>query len=331
MATAVDTEKNAGTLSAVIVIPTHDESAFIVGLLDSIEHYGPPDAQIIVVDNGSTDGTPEIAAVRGATVIRMESRVFPSVARNIGVENSDPTRQLIVFLDADVELTPQWKAEWSAQLQSLQANPMQITGAAYDISKRPSWIERVWFAPMRDRARSYVPGGNIVTTRTLFSALNGFDARLETGEDVDFCTRARRLGAPIALNNGFKVHHEGFPKDVAHFMKRERWHGTGDLTTFRHAIHSRVVQLTAIFIILHVFGIAAAAVAAATASSYLPTWICAAGIAALSVAGAARAVRGGGRPPGIRAIALMYVYYVGRALSIRDVLRRRLFPPRINT
>lgn len=316
-----------GAGSALIVIPAHNESAFIGELLESIGQYGPPNAEVIVVDNGSTDDTAKVAAAHGGTVVSVRSRIFPAAARNIGVERATSHGELLVFLDADVVLTPQWRREWLAQMASLQASPMQITGAPYDISSKPSWIETVWFAPMHDRKSSYIPGGNIVTTRTLFSSLNGFDARLETGEDVDFCIRARRHGASVAANHGFKVHHEGFPKDIRHFMQRERWHGTGDLTTFRHALTSRIVWATTIFVMLHLLGTGTAVYAATTGGSFLPAWICAAGLVALCVVGAVKAV-GGGRPPGIRTVALMYVYYLGRALSMWDALRRAILPTR---
>lgn len=328
MAMTTETETNEESLSTVVVIPAHNEGAFIGALLDSLEHYGPPDAQIIVVDNGSTDETAKVAIAHGVTVARVQSKVFPAIARNIGVEHSDPKKKIIVFLDADVELTPQWQEEWLTQINSLKMNPMQITGAACDVSKNPSWIERVWFAPMRNRKISYVPGANIITTRILFSTVNGFDTRLETGEDVDLCARARRLGASVLVNNGFKVHHEGFPRDIAHFLKRERWHGKGDLASFRHAVHSRVMRITAVFITLHALGIGAAVDAATTGGSYLMTWICLAGITAVCVAGAMKVVGNVNRAPNIGAIAIMYVYYVGRALSIWDTIRRAMFPPR---
>lgn len=317
-------EKETQNDLAVIVIPTHNEHTYIGGLLDSIERYAPRNSQVIVVDNGSTDETPTIALARGVTVIRLPSRVFPGVARNIGIKSSDPERDLVVFLDADVELTPEWQAEWLAQVDSLKTNPLQLTGATYEISRNPSWLERVWFAPMRLREKSYIPGGNIITTRTLFHSLGGFDIRLQTGEDVDFCARARRLGASVLLNSQFKVHHEGFPKNVAHFLKRERWHGSGDLTTLQRAIKSRVVLATSLFVLLHAAGITAAIWAAANSGNYLTTGVCAFGIVLLCAVGAARAVGASGRPPGVSAMAVMYIYYVGRALSLWDALRRML-------
>ena len=321
------TEANEIHLSsaAVVVIPAHNEAAFIGGTLDSVRRYGPPHAQVIVVDNGSTDDTAEIATRHGANVVRIHSRLFPAAARNIGADTAKPPGSLLVFLDADVVLTPQWQTEWLAQIESLRINPMQITGAAYDISKQPSWIERVWFAPLRARKSSYVPGGNIVTTRALFSSLKGFDAKLETGEDVDLCNRAKRLGASVILNDGFKAHHEGFPKDIHRFIKRERWHGIGDFTTFQHAIRSRVVWATAIFVTLHAIGIGTALYAAMAGSSFLPAWLCAAGIVALCLIGAKRAV-GNNHIFSVGATALMYIYLLGRTLSMWDALRRSLFP-----
>lgn len=313
--------------SAVIVIPARNEEEFIGGLLHSIGLYGPPDAELIVVDNASTDSTGEIAREHGARVVRVPDRLFPGAARNLGVERSASCRSILIFLDADVEITPRWQAEWSAQVASFETNPMQITGAAYAISKHPSWLERAWFAPMRARKRSYVPGGNIVITRTLFTALGGFDARLETGEDVDLAVRARELGASVILNDGFQAHHEGFPKSLGPFLNRERWHGRGDLASLERLTRSRIVWATSAFILVHLLGMAFLLQAVITRRTLLPVEVCLAAIAALCLLGTRMALGDGIEWSRFgAAIVIMYVYYVGRSLSIWDAVWRVLVP-----
>lgn len=86
-----------------IVIPAFNASATIGRLLDSIHASTIRPAEIIVVDDGSTDNTAEMSRQRGAWVIRQEN-AGPATARNVGVANVRHER--ILFLDADVVLEP---------------------------------------------------------------------------------------------------------------------------------------------------------------------------------------------------------------------------------
>jgi glycosyltransferase involved in cell wall biosynthesis len=312
---------------ASIIIPAHNEGKFIRRLIQSIRQYGPPGAEIIVVDNGSVDQTAQLAGEEGATVIRSSTRVFPAVARNIGAERSDPRRDILIFLDADVELTEEWHAEWSARAPSLRTDPMQVTGAICEVSRHPTWIERRWFSPMRTRNRAHVDGANIIIARALFDLLQGFDACLETGEDVDLCARANKLGARVVLNNGFKVHHEGGPKTIGSFVRRERWHGTGDFVTMRRVIRSPVALASAAFAVFHVCAVIAVLHLLIVGRGWSAVAVCAVGIIGLCLAGVARIFPKSTLATRLAAIPLMYLYYYGRSLSMMDAVRRLLVGP----
>jgi len=307
-----------------IVIPAYNEGSFLPGLLRSIRQYGPPEAQVIVVDNGSTDDTAAVAAAHGAAVIRLDSKVFPSCARNFGVERSNPNAQLLVFLDADVELTAEWGREWRAKAASLRSEPMQITGDLYHVSKRPSWIERTWFARLRGRKPAYINGGNLITTRTAFDRVRGFDQRLETAEDVDFCARAARCGITIVLSDGFKVHHEGYPKTLALFVKRERWHGTGDFRSLQSVLKSKVALTTLAFVLLQVCALVALTSGLVTGVGYSVAAACGAAVVLLCLAGAVFKLPGSGSALLLQAVPVMYLYYLGRSFSAWDAMRRIL-------
>ena len=306
--------------SATVVIPAYNESRYIGSLLESIERCGPQGAEVIVVDNGSTDGTYDIAAAHGATVVRLESRVFPSLARNLGVARADPRTEVLVFLDADVELTPQWRDEWRDTCAALQTGPMQITGGTCDVSKRPSWIERVWFVSMRQRKRTDLDGANLITSRKLFQEIGGFDATLETAEDVDICARARKHGARILLNNGLHVHHEGYPKTIASFVRRERWHGRGALVSFTHMLGSPVTLATIAFVTLHLLALALLLATISSALSYVAPLTCVAFIFGLCLASVLKKFPHQSLAALPQTLFVMYVYYVGRSLSIWDAI-----------
>lgn len=112
-------------LSVSVIIPTYNRAAFIGAAVQSaLDQTRTPD-EIIVVDDGSTDETPEILAAFGAPVrmIHQENR-GRSAARNAGLRAA--TSDAIVFLDSDDLLEPQF-VERCAEL--LERHP--DVGVAY--------------------------------------------------------------------------------------------------------------------------------------------------------------------------------------------------------
>jgi len=82
-----------------VVLPCLDEAAALPGVLAAL----PAGYRAIVVDNGSTDGSPEIAAAHGATVVH-EPRKGYGAAVHTGLEHA--RTDVVCFLDADGSLDP---------------------------------------------------------------------------------------------------------------------------------------------------------------------------------------------------------------------------------
>jgi glycosyltransferase involved in cell wall biosynthesis len=307
-------------LSSVIsiVVPAHNEARFLRGLLQSIQRFAPAGVETVVVDNGSSDDTSSIAQNHGCRVTRLDRRAFPSVARNAGVRAS--SGDVLVFLDADIELTAEWGATLSAIVESLRASPMVVTGDQYHISQRPSWLERVWFDALRAKTPTYIDGGNLITTRAVFDRIGGFAEHLETSEDVDFCTRAVSHGAQLQVNQGFRVFHEGYPKTASGFVRRERWHGRSDFRNVRSVVRSKVAVAAVAFIVLHV------ALAVSLVSSilfeqgYQAAGVFLALILLLCLASCLQKFRRNSLSRTFANLPVMYLYYVGRSRSALDAL-----------
>ncbi len=233
-----------------IIIPAYNEEEFLQALLESINQHVEVPVEVIVVDNGSTDNTLTIAEKFNCITVNMGKKSFPSVVRNAGVLES--TGDYLVFLDADIVITKQWADELKLLIERPETLTEKfITGASYHISQEPSWIEKYWFEPLSKKKKTYINGGNIVTTLSVFNIINGFDETLETGEDVDFCVRASNNGINVILNDKWKVFHEGFPKTIRAFIKRESWHGKGDLLNLKRFISSKIAIASVIFLLLH--------------------------------------------------------------------------------
>lgn len=82
-----------------VVLPCLDEAAALPGVLGAL----PPGFHAIVVDNGSRDGSPEVAAQLGATVV-VEQRRGYGAAVHTGLEAA--SSDIVCFLDADGSLDP---------------------------------------------------------------------------------------------------------------------------------------------------------------------------------------------------------------------------------
>lgn len=315
-----ETKESSETIPPAIIIPAHNEQKYLKNLLDSIRLYGPRNSQVIVVDNGSTDDTACIATAFGAKLVKTPERLCPSQARNLGVANVDQHREVLIFLDADVELTSEWQAEWNRTASLLAENRLQVTGGTYDVSKLPCWLERNWFAPMRSRKWSHINGGNLLTTKTLFHSIGGFDTSLETGEDVDFCARSHQTGAGVVINDGFRVRHEGYPKTLKGFIKRERWHGAGDFVSMKHVFRSQVAIATVLYATLHLALLATLVDCLITRKMLFMPLLCVSAITALCLVSALRMLPRARYGVIAQATCVMYFYYLGRSLSLIDAL-----------
>ena len=88
-----------------IVIPSHNEARHLPKLLRSIDNLLMSlfDPQIVVVDNGSSDGTQELLKDMCLVLKRIEKKEFPSIVRNFGTQFA--ANEVLIFLDADTEVT----------------------------------------------------------------------------------------------------------------------------------------------------------------------------------------------------------------------------------
>lgn len=112
-----------------MVLPCLDEAAALPGVLAAL----PPGYHAIVVDNGSTDGSPDVARVHGATVV-LEARRGYGAAVHTGLEAS--TGEIVCFLDADGSLDP-------GELPALVA-PVRDGTADLAVGRRVPVSRRVW-------------------------------------------------------------------------------------------------------------------------------------------------------------------------------------------
>jgi glycosyltransferase involved in cell wall biosynthesis len=163
-----------------VVLPCLDEAAALPGVLADL----PAGYRAIVVDNGSTDGSPEVAAAHGATVVH-EPRKGYGAAVHTGLEHA--RTDVVCFLDADGSLDP---GELVGLVGAVGA------GAQLAVGRRVPVSRGVW--PWHARA------GNLVLATILrrrgLPVSDIAPARAARRQDLlDLGVRDRAFGYPLEL------------------------------------------------------------------------------------------------------------------------------------
>lgn len=215
------------------IIPAMNEASMIVGALDSIRRLQPSEtlevAEVIVVDSGSVDATPELAQAAGCCVISA-SPGNVSASRNLGAAAA--VGDVLAFVDADCELPDNWLLLCGEQLNDPQtvAVGMQM---AEPRSNAP-WVERIWHElAHRSHPRLgaedavWLATFNLAVTTNAFLKAGGFDESLTTCEDVDLGYRLTQHGRLRFLRNQGVIHH-GESRTLTEFFRRESWRARGN-------------------------------------------------------------------------------------------------------
>lgn len=232
------------------IIPAYNEAENIENVIGSIKRYVPDVYQyeVVVIDHGSSDNTVNLAETSGANVLVHPQGTIAGL-RNFGVTHSSGT--VLIFLDADILLTADWASSIVKVVPLLNDGERILTGSWYCISDQPTWIEKYWFKPLERGDNSHINSGHLIISRLLFDETGGFNEKLETGEDYELSIRAKTAGIKLIDDVRLRVIHEGYPKSLAEFAKREFWHGKGDATSFSALLQSKVAMVALLFILLH--------------------------------------------------------------------------------
>jgi glycosyltransferase involved in cell wall biosynthesis len=168
------------------VIPVWNCETYLAAAIESaLNQIGVPGAvEVIVVDDGSTDGTPDVIASFGSRVkTTRQENAGHGAARNTGIRMA--SGELIAFLDAD----DLWHPEKVARQLDRLSIPMCFTWLRNFAGEPPAW-------EISQHVDS-VPGYSSVTAlvhRSVFDAVGMFDPSLRHGGDRDFFMRAAERG-----------------------------------------------------------------------------------------------------------------------------------------
>lgn len=212
--------------------------------------------EFIVVDDGSTDSTSDVARAHETNVIRHHECRGISAARNSGA--GEATAHLVAFLDDDCEPYPDWAervvanfqedilalggaltvpAESGIMLSYLRRNnpldPQELELASSQRLAYRLWLylKRQWVAPRNQQRRQVFSfaGANMALQREVLNAVGGFDERIRFGADDDDLLQRLRLavpGKPLVFDPAVIATHY-FKPSLRDTLRRSRAYGRG--------------------------------------------------------------------------------------------------------
>lgn len=236
-----------------IIIPAFNEEKNIDKCLRSIKKLDIPKDQyeVIVVDNGSTDKTVEIAESFGAQVFT-KPKINISSLRNFGT--SIARGDIFAFIDADCVLDRYWLTE---ALKELEIEEIGATGSNCRLKGNGTWISKAWEFNKRSKLQrcdvDWIQSANLIIKRKCFEDVGGFDDRLSVCEDSDICYRIKDKGYTIISNPAICSYHLRFTETLGSFFKNELWHGKDVLKLFfiskNKKMYIKILGLTVFFLI----------------------------------------------------------------------------------
>lgn len=195
-----------------VIVPVYNDSGRLADCLERLLQSEYRDFEAIVVDDGSTDGSSDIARAHDVRLIRMPRRSGPAAARNAG---ADVARgDYLVFIDADVLV----HADTLGGLTRTFAEDATVDAVfgSYDTSpSAPNFISHYKnlfhhyvHQTSHEQASTFWSGCGAVK-RAAFIEAGGFDTRFKrpTVEDIELGMRLRRTGHRIVLNKQVQVTH----------------------------------------------------------------------------------------------------------------------------
>jgi glycosyltransferase involved in cell wall biosynthesis len=202
-----------------VIVPTRNSERTLEACLTSIRNQSDTTVELIVVDNGSTDGTAEIAQRHSDLLLSKGPE--RSAQRNFGVEKA--RGDYIVLIDSDMVLEPGVVAEGVGALQDVNVRGVVIPELSFG--------EGYWSRCRMLERQCYVGDDDVEAARMFrrndFLAVGGYDLELNGAEDWDLSARiAGRSNLP--RTDSYIHHDEGRTTLYGSFAKR-RYYAPGYL------------------------------------------------------------------------------------------------------
>jgi len=227
-----------------VIVPVLNGAATLPRLLSSLERQTyRGEWEVIVADNGSVDGTSNVAArwesrLPGFRVVYATARRGVSHARNAGAAAAGG--RFLAFIDHDDEADP----EWLRELVQAARSATMVAGR-YDFKRLNDSVRRAWYGNRAHdrvpRALSFLPfasGGNLGIEAEGLRRIGGWDESLDFGgEDIDLSWRVQLAGDRLAFAPGAVVY-KRHRSTLGALARQQFWYGAGGASLYRrHRVH----------------------------------------------------------------------------------------------
>lgn len=216
--------------SISVVVCTYNGKRTIRDCLDGLRKIDYPNFEVLVVNDGSTDGTDAVAKEYHFRVISIPNGGL-SNARNVGMRAAKG--EIVAYIDDDAVPDPQWLTYLAATF--LTTDHVGVGGPNIAPADDGPIAECVANSPggpvhvlLTDREAEHIPGCNMAFRKAALEAVGGFDAQFRiAGDDVDLCWRIQKRGWTLGFNPAAMVWHHR-RNSVKNYWKQQLNYGKAE-------------------------------------------------------------------------------------------------------
>ena len=213
-----------------VVVCTYNGSRTIRDCLEGLKRLRYPNFEVIVVNDGSTDATPDIVREYDVRLISTENRGLSS-ARNTGWREA--TGEIIAYIDDDAYPDRDWLTHLAATF--LRTSDVGVGGPNISPPGDGPIAKCIALAPgnpihvmLTDREAEHIPGCNMAFRRSALQEIGGFDEQFRVaGDDVDVCWSLRERGRTLGFSPSAVVWHHR-RNSVRAFWKQQVGYGRAE-------------------------------------------------------------------------------------------------------
>jgi O-antigen biosynthesis protein len=219
-----------------VVVASYNGARTLAACLQSLCRLNYPDYEVILVDDGSTDSTREIAAAFPTVRVIHQENLGLSAARNRGIAAA--TGDVVAFTDSDCRADEDWLYYlmgdlWRGKFSGIGGHnllPPDDSAIAAAVMVSPGGPAHVM---LTDTEAEHIPGCNMAFYRRALNEIGGFDPVFtKAGDDVDLCWRLQQQGHKIGFSSaGFVWHYRR--STVRAYLKQQNGYGEAEALLLR--------------------------------------------------------------------------------------------------
>ncbi len=223
-----------------VVVCTFNGSATLAACLRGLAQQNYPDYEVLLIDDGSTDAIPQIAAEFPQVRYYRQTHAGLSAARNLGCEQA--TGEIIAYTDDDCIPDEDWLRELSHAFTGPE-NQKTVAAGGPNIPPPPRNETEacVGVSPgapahvlLNDGDAEHLPGCNLAIRKSALVAVGGFHPVFTTaGDDVDICWRLLQAGGRLRFRATAVVwHHRRF--SLKAYIRQQMGYGRAEALLMKH-------------------------------------------------------------------------------------------------